>query len=85
MIPAERGCGGNLAGWLQSPRVMVNKFVFVPGPEPRLSPRAAVRASSAGKAMQWVLLGAALAVSAIAFSAAKTTFDRQAGHAAAQR
>jgi hypothetical protein len=84
MIPAEGAWGGNLAGWLQSPRVMVNKFVFVPGPEPRLSPRATVRASSAGKAMQWVLLGAALAISAIAFSAAKT-LDRQSGHAAAQR
>jgi hypothetical protein len=85
MIPTALGCVGNLAGWLHTPRVMVNKFVFVPGPEPRVSPRAAARSSNPGKALQWVLLGAALAISAFAFSAAKTSFDRQSGHAAAHR
>lgn len=62
---------------------MVHKFVFVPGEEPRVTPRAAVRASSSGKALQWVLLGAALAISAFAFAAAKASFERQSSHAAA--
>ena len=64
---------------------MVHKFVFVPGAEPRVTPRAAVRASSPTKALQWVLLGAALAISAFAFSAAKDSLERTSSHAAVHR
>lgn len=72
---------------------MVRKFVFVEGAEPRVSPRGgghppnATRAASGAMvaALQWVLLGAALAISAIAFSAAKASFERQSSQAAADR
>jgi hypothetical protein len=77
---------------------MVRKFVFIPGAEPRLSPREAGHVPSLGRlsgavgvrhegpprmAMQWLLLGLALAVSAAAFSAAKAASDRQAGQTTA--
>ncbi len=80
---------------------MVRKFVFIPGAEPHIAPLhgveramsvrrisggASVRHDGPGRmAMQWVLLVLALAVSAIAFSAAKAAFDRQPGQAAAER
>jgi hypothetical protein len=69
---------------------MVRKFVFVPGAEPHVAPRGASRATGTStstisahatatatttKVMQWVLLGVALAISAVAFSAAKRTGD----------
>lgn len=74
--------------------------MFVPGAEPRLSPRGAGHVPSLGRlsggvgvrhdgparmAMQWLLLGLALAASAAAFSAAKAWSDGQAGQAAADR
>lgn len=65
---------------------MVRKFVFVEGAEPRLSPRGGGRSSKAKvAALQWLLLGAALAVSALAFSAAKASSERQPSPAAADR
>ena len=87
---------------MQTPRGMVRKFVFVPGAEPRLSPRGAghVPSPSLGRlsgvmgvrhegpakmAMQWLVLGLALAASAAAFSAAKAWSDGQAAQAAADR
>lgn len=77
MIPMASSFVAKLAGPLHTRRSMVRKFVFVPGAEPRVAPRQATRATStsspthATKVMQWVLLGLALAVSAVAFSAAK--------------
>lgn len=74
---------------------MVRKFVFVEGAEPRVSPRGGERPPNAnrtntaagpmGAALQWALLGAALAISALAFSAAKASFERQPSQAAADR
>jgi hypothetical protein len=52
---------------------MVRKFVFVPGPEPYVAPRRIERSAGASKAMQWLLLGLALTVSAVGFSLAKST------------
>lgn len=73
---------------------MVRKFVFVEGAEPRVSPRGGRRPPNANRAhpasgatfaaLQWLLLGAALAISAIAFTAAKASFERQ-GQAATER
>lgn len=73
---------------------MVRKFVFVPGAEPRVSSRGTERAANLGRVsvvgvrheppvrvMQWLLVGLALAASAMAFSAAKTVFERQSGPA----
>lgn len=74
---------------------MVRKFVFVEGAEPRVSPRGgdrlphATRATASSSttvaALQWVLLGAALAISAIAFAAAKASAERPPSQAAAER
>lgn len=56
---------------------MVRKLVFVPGAGPRVVPRGAASTtltrgpSRSTPVVQWVLLGVALAISAMAFSAAK--------------
>ena len=85
-----------MAGRLQSSEVMVRKFVFVPNAEPPLARRrtpvraagagaSATASPTAGRIVQWVLLGAALAVSGFAFTAAKASLDRGGGHAAVHR
>ena len=72
---------------------MVHKFVFVPGAEPHVSPveRVPTRGGSSGALgirhpipsklamhMQWLLLGIAIGVSAVAFSVAKAKSEHQA-------
>ena len=69
--------------------------MFVEGAEPRVSPLGGERPPNAnrtntaagpmGAVLQWALLGAALAISALAFSAAKASFEHQPSQAAADR
>lgn len=69
--------------------------MFVEGAEPRVSPRGGARPPNATRstaaagtkvaALQWLLLGAALAISALAFSAAKASSERPPSQAATER